>query len=149
MMSVDWVGITLLLGGFLGLMLIRVPIAFAIGLASLATALHLGASLMVICAIIAKRRNHPLGQRYPWRSGMTALADAAIGLFTIVTIIGGILTGVFAATESAAIAVVYALLVTTFWNRSLNRAAVSRIFSTTLTTLAMVTAIIMTSSVFG
>lgn len=109
----------------------------------------LGLSLMVICAVMAKRHDHPMGRRYTFRSGVVALADAAIGLFTIVIIIGGILTGIFTATESAAIAVVYALLVTLFWYRTLNRAAVSRIFSTTLTTLAMVTAIIMTSSVFG
>ncbi|SEM70944.1 TRAP transporter large permease [Palleronia pelagia] len=109
----------------------------------------LGASLMAICAVMAKRHGHPLGRRYTWRSGLATLADAAIGLFTIVIIIGGILTGIFTATESAAVAVVYALIVTTFWYRSLDRAAVSRIFAGTLTTLAMVTAIIMTSSVFG
>lgn len=294
-MSVDWIGIILLLGGFLGLMLLRVPIAFALGLASLATALHLnlplllvaqrminglnsftflavpffilvgnimteggisdrlvrladvlvgrlrgglahgnvvastmfggisgssvadvasigsflipamrkagypagysvavtvtssvqgvlippsqnmifyalaagglpistlflagyipglmlGIALMVLCAVMAKRHNHPLGARYTLNEGLRVVADAAIGLFTIVIIIGGILSGVFTATESAAVAVVYALLVTLFWYRSLSRAAVARIFSTTLTTLAMVTAIIMTSSVFG
>ena len=75
--------------------------------------------------------------------------DAAVGLFTIVIIIGGILTGVFTATESAAVAVAYAVLVTLFVYKSLDRRAVGRIFATTLTTLAIVTAIIMTSSVFG
>lgn len=118
-------------------------------LAGYVPGLMLGLSLMAICAVMAKRHSHPMGRRYTFRSGMVALADAAIGLFTIVIIIGGILTGIFTATESAAIAVVYALLVTLFWYRTLNRAAVSRIFTTTLTTLAMVTAIIMTSSVFG
>lgn len=118
-------------------------------LAGYVPGLMLGLSLMAICAVIAKRHRHPVGQRYTFRSGLTTLADAAIGLFTIVIIIGGILTGIFTATESAAVAVVYALLVTLFWYRTLNRAAVSRIFTTTLTTLAMVTAIIMTSSVFG
>ena len=111
--------------------------------------LLLGGSLMAICYVTARRHAHPLGGRYSLRGGLAVLADAAIGLFTIVIIIGGILTGIFTATESAAVAVVYALLVTMFWYRSLGRAAIARIFSTTLTTLAMVTAIIMTSSVFG
>ncbi|MCZ0964030.1 TRAP transporter large permease [Paracoccus benzoatiresistens] len=111
--------------------------------------LLLGVSLMVICAIMAKRHNHPLGDRYTLRSGARVLVDALIGLFTVVIIIGGILSGIFTATESAAVAVVYALFVTMFCYRSLDRSAVSRIFTSTLTTLAMVTAIIMTSSVFG
>ena len=104
---------------------------------------------MVICFVMARRHGHPLGRAYGLREDVAVAADAAIGLFTIVIIIGGILSGVFTATESAAVAVVYALLVTLFWYRSLDRAATARMFSTTLTTLAMVTAIIMTSSVFG
>ena len=111
--------------------------------------LLLGTSLMIICFVMARRHGHPLGGSYGLREGLAVIADAAIGLFTIVIIIGGILTGVFTATESAAVAVVYALLTTLFWYRSLDRAAAARIFSTTLTTLAMVTAIIMTSSIFG
>lgn len=118
-------------------------------LAGYVPGLMLGLSLMVICAVMARRHKHPMGQRYSLRHGTRVMLDALIGLFTIVIIIGGILTGVFTATESAAVAVVYALLVTLLWYRSLTLRAVSRIFSTTLTTLAMVTAIIMTSSVFG
>lgn len=111
--------------------------------------LMLGLSLMILCYIMARRHNHPMGGHYGWGEGLRIVADAAIGLFTIVIVIGGILTGIFTATESAAIAVVYALLVASLWYRSLDIAAVKRIFSGTLTTLAVVTAIIMTSSVFG
>lgn len=118
-------------------------------LAGYAPGLLLGGALMTICAISARRNRHPMGRRYGLRDGIAALADAAIGLFTVVIIIGGILTGVFTATESAAVAVVYALLVAVFWYRSLSLGAVRRIFAGALTTLAMVTAIIMTSSVFG
>ena len=118
-------------------------------LAGYVPGLLLGLSLMIIVYIMARRHNHPMGGRYGLRESLRILADATIGLFTIVIIIGGILTGVFTATESAGVAVVYALLVTLFWYRSLTWKAVGRIFSTTLTTLAMVTAIIMTSSVFG
>ncbi len=118
-------------------------------LAGYVPGLLLGASLMIICYIMARRHGHPMGGRYGLREGLRIMADAGIGLFSIVIIIGGILTGVFTATESAAVAIVYALLVTVFWYRSLDARAARRIFSTTLTTLAMVTAIIMTSSVFG
>ncbi|GAB5374271.1 MAG: TRAP transporter large permease [Acuticoccus sp.] len=111
--------------------------------------LLLGGALMVICWVMARRHGHPVGERYTLRAGLKVTADAAIGLFTIVIIIGGILTGIFTATESAAVAVAYAVLVTLFVYKSLDRRAVGRIFATTLTTLAIVTAIIMTSSVFG
>lgn len=118
-------------------------------LAGYVPGLMLGGALMVICWVMAKRHGHPVGKRYTLREGLSVTADAAIGLFTIVIIIGGILTGVFTATESAAVAVAYALFVTLFVYRSLDRRAIGRIFATTLTTLAIVTAIIMTSSVFG
>lgn len=111
--------------------------------------LLLGLTLMLLCYVMARRHGHPMGGRYGWRKGLGVIADAAIGLFTIVIVIGGILTGIFTATESAAVAVVYALLVTLLWYRSLNYRAVQRILAGTLTTLAMVTAIIMASSVFG
>lgn len=111
--------------------------------------LMLGLSLMILCYIMARRHGHPMGGHYGGREGLRIVADAAIGLFTIVIVIGGILTGVFTATESAAVAVVYALLVALLWYRSLDYRAIGRIFSGTLSTLAMVTAIIMTSSVFG
>lgn len=111
--------------------------------------LLLGVALMVICWISAVRDNHPIGQTYTLRQGLAIAGQAAVGLFTIVIIIGGILAGIFTATESAAVAVVYALLATAIVYRSLNAESVGRILAGTLATLAIVTAIIMTSSAFG
>lgn len=118
-------------------------------LAGYVPGLLLGVSLMVLCYVIARRDGHPRSGAYGLAEGLRIVGDAAIGLFAIVIIIGGILTGVFTATESAAVAVVYALLVTIFWYRSLSLAAAGRVLSGTLSTLAVVTAIIMTSAVFG
>src|SRR5690606_3639529 len=47
-MSSNSIGIIILLGGFLGLMALRVPIAFALGLSSLATAWHLGVPSLLV-----------------------------------------------------------------------------------------------------
>ncbi|MFD1881206.1 TRAP transporter large permease [Paracoccus pacificus] len=118
-------------------------------LAGYVPGIMLGLSLMLICWIMARKYDHPRGGRYGLREGLAIAADAMIGLFTVVIIIGGIIAGIFTATESAAVAVIYALLVTTFYYRTMNRAAILRIFASTLTTLAVVTAIIMTSSAFG
>src|SRR5690606_13746494 len=63
--------------------------------------------------------------------------------------VGGIVAGIFTATESAAVAVVYALLVTVFVYKTMDRAAILRVPRESLGTLAMVIAIIMTSSAFG
>lgn len=118
-------------------------------LAGYVPGLILGIALMTICYIVARRDGHPLGGRYTAGQAARILADAAIGLFTVVIIIGGILSGIFTATESAAVAVVYALVVTAFVYRSLDRRRITLVLSSTLRTLAMVTAIIMTSAVFG
>lgn len=111
--------------------------------------LLLSAALIFLCWFMAVRHNHPTGDRYGFREGLAVLARASIGLFTIVIIIGGIIGGIFTATESAAVAVVYALFVTFFVYRSMDRTKVRRIMKGTLETLAMVVAIIMTSSAFG
>ncbi|MBK4217556.1 TRAP transporter large permease [Paracoccus caeni] len=109
----------------------------------------LGVALMGLCWWMAVRHNHPRGESYDLRSGLAVMAQASIGLFTMVIIIGGILAGIFTATESAAVALVYALFVTLFVYRSMNAQQVRRVISGTLKSLSVVSAIIMTSSAFG
>ncbi|WP_367989365.1 TRAP transporter large permease [Vibrio sp. NTOU-M3] len=111
--------------------------------------LLLSMSLMALCAYLAVRHGHPKGNKYTLREGVAIAGEASIGLFTIAIIIGGIVLGIFTATESAAVAVAYALLVTFFVYKSVNRTKMKRIMSDTMKTLSMVIAIIMTSSAFG
>lgn len=118
-------------------------------LAGYVPGLILSVTLMLLCWLIAVRQKHPRGTRYGLREGLGILGEASIGLFTIVIIIGGIIGGVFTATESAAVAVVYALFVTMLIYRSMNREKIGRVMKKTLETLGMVVAIIMTSSAFG
>lgn len=65
--------------------------------------------LMAVCAIYAKRRNMPAGGRVSGRELLSHTLAAAPSLFLIVLVIGGIIGGVFTATEAGAIAVLYAL----------------------------------------
>ncbi|MGD8110605.1 TRAP transporter large permease [Vibrio sp. TRT 21S02] len=111
--------------------------------------LLLSMSLMALCAYLAVRHSHPKGNKYTLKEGVAIAGEASIGLFTIAIIIGGIVLGIFTATESAAVAVAYALLVTFFVYKSVNRIKMKRIMSDTMKTLSMVIAIIMTSSAFG
>jgi tripartite ATP-independent transporter DctM subunit len=70
---------------------------------------------------VAVRRNYPTGEWHGWHAVMRAGLRAMPGLFVAVIIITGILSGVFTATESAAIAVLYAIVVTVFVYRTMTR----------------------------
>lgn len=109
----------------------------------------LGGSLMLLCWILAIKQGHPTGERYSFKESIKVGLDASIGLFTIVIIIGGILFGIFTATESAAVATVYALLVTVFIYRTMTLGKFVSVLKMSMSTLATVMAIIMTSSAFA
>jgi len=109
----------------------------------------LGLSLMLTTYAIANHRKYPKGQKYSLRDGLKICKDATLGLFTIVIIIGGIILGIFTATESAAIASAYALLVTFFVYKNMTMKKLFRIFSNSAKMLALIIAIISTSSAFG
>ncbi|MCP5152988.1 MAG: TRAP transporter large permease [Ectothiorhodospiraceae bacterium] len=79
-----------------------------------------GIGLMVVTAIIAKRRNYPKAhQRASLGEVATAGREAFLALLTPVIIIGGILGGVFTPTEAASIAAGYALILSLFIQRTL------------------------------
>lgn len=109
----------------------------------------LGLALMVISYIIAVRRDYPRERVYTFRESLVVFRDAALGLFTAVIIIGGVISGIFTATESAAIATVYAFFITFFVYREIPLRAMSDILANTLKTLAMVMSLIAAASAFG
>jgi len=76
--------------------------------------LLLGLSLMILCFVIAHRQGFPKGEPIAMRALPRIVFDAAWGLVTVFIILGGILGGVFTPTESAAVACIYAFLVTMF-----------------------------------
>jgi tripartite ATP-independent transporter DctM subunit len=67
-------------------------------------------SLMVVCAIYAKINNYPVGERSSFGNIVRTGFDALPALFLIFLVIGGILGGIFTATEAGVIAVLYSLL---------------------------------------
>ena len=78
-----------------------------------------GLLLMVAAYVIAVRRGYPADAFPGWRVLFLSFVAAIPGLMTAVIIVGGVLSGIFTATESSAIAVIYAILVTLFVYRSL------------------------------
>jgi len=109
----------------------------------------LGLSLMVISYIFAVKRGYPKEKKYSWKEALQISKDAVLGLFTAVIIIGGVISGVFTATESAAVAVIYAFFVTFFVYREIPLKAMRGILYNTLKTLAMVMSLIAAASAFG
>ena len=69
-----------------------------------------GLLCMVVAFIIAKRNKYPVPQRVPFKIAFKTFLDAIPSLMLIVIVIGGILAGIFTATEAAAVAVVYTVI---------------------------------------
>ena len=86
----------------------------ALFLAGVLPGLLLGATIAVLCLAIANKRQFPVGRRIPLKEALRISVDALWGLMTMFIILGGILSGVFTATESASIAVLWAFFVTMF-----------------------------------
>lgn len=82
--------------------------------------LLLAAALMVTAYIVARRRGYPT-EAFPGFAMVLHLAAVAVpGLLLIAIIFGGVRSGVFTATESSCIAVLYALLITVFVYRQMS-----------------------------
>ena len=108
-----------------------------------------GFMLMLAAWIVAKRRDLPFGRFPGWREFIRAAAYAIPGLMTAVIIMGGILSGVFTATESSAVAVIYTVLVGVFVYRSLGWDGFWDAAGKSVRTASMVLFIIAAATAFG
>jgi tripartite ATP-independent transporter DctM subunit len=118
-------------------------------MAGIIPALLLGLSLIVLVLIIAHRDQLPKGEVVPWRQAVRIALDAVWGLVTIVIILGGILTGVFTPTESAAVACIYSFVVTMFIYRDYKWSELPLLVSRVVRTVGMVMIMIGFSVAFG
>ncbi len=108
-----------------------------------------GAMLMLVAWVVARKRGYPAGIFPGWRPFIKAVTFAIPGLLTAIIIIGGILSGIFTATESSAIAVIYTILVGALVYRTIGwtKFVESAVSSVRIT--AMVLLIIGAASSFG
>lgn len=121
----------------------------ALFLAGLVPGLLLGLALMVISHIIAVKRNYPLGERMNRKEKIAAFKDSFLGLFTFVIVVVGVVTGFYTATEAAAVAALWAFLITFFVYRDVPLRDFPVILKSALRTIAIVVALIGASNVFG
>jgi tripartite ATP-independent transporter DctM subunit len=84
----------------------------AMFIAGILPGIVLGLGMMMLCSFLAYRRGYPLtGEQFSVRAVLVQTRRSFIVFMLPVVVIGGIIGGVFTATEGAAIAVVYALFI--------------------------------------
>ena len=81
----------------------------AIFLAGFMPGILMGLGLMVVSGIVSIRNNYGKGEHIGFKETVLRFIYALPSLMLIVIVLGGILGGIFTATEAAAIAVVYSL----------------------------------------
>lgn len=109
----------------------------------------LAASLMIGSYIISVKRNYPKGEPFSIKNLIKQMSVSFWALAAILIVVVGVVGGVFTATESAAIAVIYSLFVSVFIYKGLDWKGVWRTLGECVDTLSIVLILIATSNVFG
>jgi tripartite ATP-independent transporter DctM subunit len=121
----------------------------ALFMAGVLPGLLLGLTLSIYCLWLARKRNFPKGEAMPLSQALRIAGDALWGLATMVIILGGILSGVFTATESASIAVLWAFFVTMFIYRDYKWRDLPKLMHRVVKTVAIVMILIGFAASFG
>ena len=106
----------------------------------------------MLCAVtwfLAKRRNYPRMQKASWRESWHAFRESIWGLMLVVIIIGGIYSGLFTATEAAAMAAVYSFFISVFVYKALTLKDVPRVLLRAANTSAMLLYIVTNAVLFS
>ncbi len=106
--------------------------------------LLVGFMLMITAAVFIKKHNLPAGELTPLKELAKKFLDALPSLFLLVVVIGGIVVGVFTATEASAIAVVYTIILSLIY-REISFIDLPRILLKSSETTAIVMLLIATS----
>ncbi|MFZ1326149.1 MAG: TRAP transporter large permease [Candidatus Contendobacter sp.] len=118
-------------------------------IAGVVPGLVLGMTVAGICLYTAHKNNYPKGEKIPFEQALKITLDALWGLMTMVIILGGILSGVFTATESAAVACVWAFFVTMFIYRDYKWHDLPKLVHRTVKTVTIVMILIGFAASFG
>ncbi|HVN94849.1 MAG TPA: TRAP transporter large permease [Syntrophorhabdaceae bacterium] len=121
----------------------------ALFLAGIVPGVVLAACLIISSYILAVVRKYPKGNKFSFLLLLKTFRHAFLGLLTALIILVGILSGVFTAAESSAVAVVYAFIITFFVYREAPFSQFKSVLFKTTKTLAMVMSLIATASAFG
>jgi tripartite ATP-independent transporter DctM subunit len=121
----------------------------AMFIAGIIPGILLGLSMCIVSYIYAVKYNYPKEARKTFMDFLKAVKECALIMIMPLIIIGGVLTGVFTATESAAIAVFYSLIITIFVDKTLKFGDLIPIFIETAKGSAVTLFCIGAASAFG
>jgi len=110
----------------------------------------MGLGLMAVTHFLAGRHNLPVAsEKASWRQRGQAASGAILALLMPVILLGGMLSGLFTATEAAAVAAAYALLVTLFVLRSMTFGELRRVFVATAIQSGVILLLVGAAVTFG
>jgi tripartite ATP-independent transporter DctM subunit len=121
----------------------------ALFMAGVVPGVLLGLILAALCLWTARRENYPKGERIALRAALKICAEALWGVVTMVIILGGILSGVFTANESASVAVLWAFFVTMCIYRDYKWRDLPKLIHRTVKTVTIVMMLIAFAASFG
>ncbi|GHA74785.1 TRAP transporter large permease [Pontibacter akesuensis] len=105
----------------------------------------LGLALMSVAGFIAYKNKYPVSDRTPLKVVFKKFLDAVPSLLLLIVVIGGIIAGIFTATEASAIAVLYTLILSMVIYREVKVSELPDILIHTVITTAIVMLLIGTS----
>ena len=109
----------------------------------------LAGTLMIGAYIISVKRKYPKGDKFNILNMLKQVGISFWALAAILIVVVGVVGGIFTATESAAIAVIYSLIVSVFIYRGMSWKDVWKALDQCVHTLSIVLILIATSSIFG
>lgn len=118
-------------------------------LAGIIPGLLMGVCLAAMIGFLAQRQGFPKEERLPFKDVAKSFLDAFLALLMPVIILGGIFSGVFTATEAAAVAVVYALGLTILVYRELRLGELPNILFSAAKSTAVIMIIVSAAALFG
>jgi C4-dicarboxylate transporter DctM subunit len=121
----------------------------ALFVAGLFPGMLLTAMLCSVTWYIARKRGYPRMQKATWIQRWTAFRKSVWGLMLVVIIIGGIYSGIFTATEAAAMAAVYAFFISVWVYRDLGLKDVPKVLLNSANLSAMLLYIITNAVLFS
>jgi len=121
----------------------------ALFVAGLFPGMLLTTMLCVVTWYVAKKRGYPRLPRATWAERLVALQKSIWGLMLVVIIIGGIYSGVFTATEAAAMSAVYAFFISVFVYKDMGMKDVPRVLLKSANLSAMLLYIITNAVLFS
>lgn len=87
-----------------------------------------GLACMLVIYVLAKKKGYQSTSRFTGKEAMQVLLQAIPCLLLIVIVIGGIIFGIFTATEGAVVAVVYSLILSLFFYKSIKLKELPQLF---------------------